>query len=99
MQSPLVFSRAMAANDKAKLPASVVKMKDGTFMATPWQKAATFGAAGPKLFGTADGTLVPPTAEINSSGIAAIALGCLSDIDKEAFVAPAGPLSGGRHSV
>ena len=52
-------------------------------------------APGPKLFGSADGTLVPPTVEINLSGIAAIALGCLSDIDKESFAAPAGPLEFG----
>ena len=95
VQPPLVFSTTMEASDKAKLPASVVKFKDGTFMTTPCQKAATFGAAGPKLFGSADGTLVPPTKEINLSGIAAIALGCLSDIDKESFAAPAGPLEFG----
>ena len=41
VQPPLVFSTTMEASDKAKLPASVVKFKDGTFMTTPCQKRSS----------------------------------------------------------
>ena len=58
---------------------------------TPWQKAATFGATA-KLLGTADGKLVPPATELETSGIKAIALGCLSVPDKAEFTPPVGQL-------
>ena len=93
-QPALVFAKNMQASEKAMLPASVVIMKDGTYRATPWQKAATFGATA-KLLGTVDGKLVPPAQELDVSGIQAIALGCLSVQEKADFTPPVGQLTSG----
>ena len=72
--APFVMRDGMSQSDKALLPASVVKMASGAFGVVPLKNTSSFGRQ-PKLFGTADGKLVPPTRAIDLSGIASIALG------------------------
>ena len=55
----------MGESDKKLIPASILKMKDGTFKTTPIQRACTFGAS-PVLDGSDEGKLGPPTKAIET---------------------------------
>ena len=65
---------------KRQLPASIVKMSNGSFVALPWSGFATFGASrGPEMYGVDNGDLSGTRRKIDLSQIDSIALGVLSD--------------------
>ena len=45
VQAPFVFNENMTESDKQLIPASVLKLKDGTYRCTPILRACTFGQA------------------------------------------------------